>query len=80
MVKIEKNSFYRRNRITNAVGLYPQFKDLPSGKFDETITLKGGLGTTLYVMSGSLPPSLTYGEGKLTGGTMRFFTISSINF
>ena len=76
MVKIEKNSFYRRNRITNAVGLHPQFKDLPSGKFDTTLTLKGGLGTTFYVMSGSLPPLLTYGEGELTGGAMRFLTSS----
>jgi len=71
MTKIEKNSFYRRKPISKAINLYPQFKDMPSGKTDTTVSLKSGLGGTLYVLSGSLPPSLTYGDGQLVGGRMR---------
>ena len=71
MVKVEKNSFYRRKAITNAINLYPQFKDMPSGKSDDSVELKTGLGGTLFVLSGSLPPSLTYGDGELVGGHMR---------
>ena len=76
MVKIEKNSFYRRHRISNAVNLYPQFKDLPSGKNDTTLQLKSGLGNSFFVISDTLPSSINYGEGSLVGGTMRFLASS----
>ena len=67
---IKENSFYRRIDISKALGIYPQFKDF-AGNSDELVTLKGGMGATTFVLSGSTPPALTFGQGELVGGGLR---------
>ena len=67
---IKENSFYRRLDISKALAIYPQFKDFASST-DELVTLKAGMGATTFVLSGSTPPALIFGQGELVGGGLR---------
>jgi len=77
MVEIQKNSFYRRQLIGNAVALYPRFKDFPTGK-ETTVTLEGGINPRNYVLSGAVASAPSYGSGELTGGYLQFFVSGTI--
>ena len=73
---IKDNKFYRKKDITQALGIYPQFKDFAKNK-DEYVTLKGGIGASSYVLSGSTPPQPNFGEGTLTDGFFRILASSA---
>jgi len=77
MVEIQKNSFYRRQLIGNAVALFPRFKDLSVGK-ETTVTLEGGINPRNYVVSGAVASSPSYGSGELIGGYLQFFVSGTI--
>ena len=77
MVEIQKNSFYRRQLIGNAVALFPRFKDLSVGK-ETTVTLEGGINPRNYVVSGAVASSPSYGSGELTGGYLQFFVSGTV--
>jgi len=73
---IKENRFYRKINITEALGIYPQFKDF-AGNNDEYVTLKGGMGATSYILSGSTPPVPIFGEGELSNGYLRCLASSA---
>ena len=75
LVKIEKNSFYRKTVVpaSGGVVMAPRFKDMAiSG--GATVTLKGGLNPQRMAVSGSVPASPLFGAGELTGATFRTYT------
>ncbi|MDP6585715.1 MAG: hypothetical protein QF535_13755, partial [Anaerolineales bacterium] len=45
-------------------------KDFASST-DELVTLRAGMGATAFVLSGSTPPALTFGQGELVDGGLR---------
>ena len=77
MVEIQKNSFYRRQLIGNAVSLYPRFKDLSTGK-ETTVTLESGMNPRQYVLSGAVSTTPSYGAGELSGGYLQFFVSGTV--
>ena len=77
MVEIQKNSFYKRQLIGNAVALFPRFKDLSVGK-ETTVVLEGGINPRNYVVSGAVASAPSYGSGELTGGFLQFFVSGTI--
>jgi len=77
LVEIQKNSFYRRQLISNAVALFPRFKDLSVGK-ETTVTLEAGMNPRQYVLSGAVSSSPSYGTADLNGGYLQFFVSGTI--
>jgi len=75
-MKLKDNRFYRRMNIDKAIGIYPQFKDF-SGVKDEYVTLKGGIGATSYILSGSTPSTPVFGRGELSNGYLRCLASSA---
>ena len=73
---IKENSFYRRIDITEALGIYPQWKDF-AGNNDEYVTMKGGMGASAYVLSGSSPSTPPFGGGELSNGFLRCLVTSA---
>ena len=74
LVKIEKNSFYRKQLVTasGGVSLAPRFKDLTlSG--GQTTDIEAGMNPIRYVVSGTVPDSMAVGGGKLVGGYFRTY-------
>ena len=67
MIPVKRNHFYTKEIISNAVGIYPQFKDMTSST-ETTFEFKGGLGATRYVISGQTSETPYPGESELTGG------------
>ena len=72
MIPIKRNHFYTKEIISNAVGIYPQFKDMTSST-ETTFEFKGGLGATRYVISGQTSETPFPGQSKLVGGYLQAF-------
>tara|TARA_R110000824_G_scaffold108320_1_gene255228 strand:- start:4431 stop:10277 length:5847 start_codon:yes stop_codon:yes gene_type:complete len=73
MIPIKRNHFYTKEIISNAVGVYPQFKDLGGGGSETTIEFKGGLGGVRYLTSGKVSATPAYRSSELRGGFLQFF-------
>tara|TARA_R110002012_G_scaffold305752_1_gene510007 strand:- start:5329 stop:10938 length:5610 start_codon:yes stop_codon:yes gene_type:complete len=67
MIPVKRNHFYTKEIISNAVGIYPQFKDMTSST-ETTFEFKGGLGATRYVISGQTSETPFPGQSELVGG------------
>ena len=67
MIPVKRNHFYTKEIISNAVGIYPQFKDMTSST-ETTFKFQGGLGATRYVVSGQTSETPFPGESELAGG------------
>ena len=68
MIPTKRNHFYTKEVVSNAVGVYPQFKDLCVGAAETTLLFKGGLGATQYVVSGNVSETPLDGSAELVGG------------
>ena len=73
MIPIKRNHFYTKEILSNAVGVLPQFKDLPVGASETTLEFKGGLGATQYVVSGNVSETPKQGASELTGGFVQYY-------
>ena len=74
MIATKRNHFYTKEIISNAVGVRPQFKDLPgNGASETTLLFKGGVGTTQYVVSGNVSETPPYGDSELRGGYLQTY-------
>ena len=73
MIPIKRNHFYTKEIISNAVGVYPQFKDLAAGASETTIEFKGGLGGVRYVASGNVSATPPYKSSELVGGYLQCY-------
>ena len=67
MIPVKRNHFYTKEIISNAVGIYPQFKDMTSST-ETTFKFQGGLGATRYIVSGKTSETPFPGESELAGG------------
>jgi len=72
VIPIKRNHFYTKEIVSNAVGVYPQFKDLCVGASETTLVFKGGLGATQYIVSGNVSDS-PRGAGELVGGFLQTY-------
>ena len=59
--------------MSGAVALHPRFKDMPMAEGDTSYELKGGINTQVFVMTGNVASTPSYGEGELKGGYLRTF-------
>ena len=71
-MNVKNNHFYRKQVATNAVGVKPQFKDLPPST-ETMLTLKGGVDPTFYAISGSVPVAPKFGQYELDGGELQIY-------
>jgi|10_taG_2_1085330.scaffolds.fasta_scaffold00582_8 hypothetical protein len=71
-IEVPRNTFYKKQSITTAVTLKPQFADLPSNT-DETFTFNNGGDLSFYALSGSVPANPSYGEAVLEGAHLRMY-------
>ena len=76
-IEVPRNTFYKKQSITTAVTIKPQFPDLPSNT-DKTFTFNQGGDVSFYVVSGSVPDNPSYGEAVLNGGHLRMY-VSGVN-
>ena len=65
MPNVKKNSFYKLNLVSGAVALHPRFKDMPLAEGDEEYELKGGFDSQVFVMTGNIADTPSYGAGEL---------------
>ena len=76
-MNVKNNHFYRKQVATNAVGVKPQFKDLPPST-ETMMTLAGGVDPTFYAISGSVPTAPKFGQYELDGGELQIYA-SGVN-
>ena len=73
MPNVKKNSFYKIDLVSGAVALHPRFKDMPLAEGDTSYELKGGMNSQVFVMTGNVAGTPSYGAGELKGGYLRTF-------
>ena len=73
MIPVKRNHFYTKEIISNAVGVYPQFKDLVGGASETTLEFKGGLGGVRYTTSGKVSATPPYKSSELRGGFLQCY-------
>ncbi|MDP6583980.1 MAG: hypothetical protein QF535_04945, partial [Anaerolineales bacterium] len=73
MPNIRKNSFYRMDLISGAVALNARLKDMPLAAGDETYELKGGFNSQVFVMTGNVANTPSFGAGTLDAGYLRTY-------
>lgn len=78
MVSVRKNAFYKKAIIpdTGVAKLTALFKDFPT--YETTnLTLEGGANANRYVVSGSIPDTPKYKQGKLKSGKLMVYTTAT---
>ena len=78
MVSVRKNAFYKKAIIpdTGVSKLTALFKDFPT--YETTnLTLEGGANANRYVVSGSIPDTPKYKQGKLKSGKLMVYTTAT---
>ena len=73
MIPIKRNHFYTKEIVSNAVGIYPQFKDFAGGSSETTLEFKGGLGALRYAVSGNVSTTPPYKSSELRGGFLQYY-------
>ena len=78
MVSIKRNSFYKKAIIPDSgvAKLTALFKDFPT-KETTNLTLEGGANANRFVLSGSIPDTPPYKQGKLKAGKLMVYTTAT---
>ena len=78
MIKPERNSFYKKQKIgtDSAIKLSAMFKDISLYEND-IMTLEGGMNASKFLVSGSIPSQPEYGDADLKGAHLVCFCSGS---
>ena len=77
-IEVPRNTFFKKQTISTAVTIYPQYSDLSSST-DTTFELTTGVSPKVFILSGTVPDRPAYGNADLNGGFLRTF-VSGVNF
>ena len=70
--KVQRNTFYKRQIVTDALNISPNFKDLPNGT-STTLTLGNTTNKNFAALETTVPDNPTYGSGELVGGYLSLY-------
>ena len=73
MITVDRNTFYKKATIDQAIAIRPNYSDLPEGGLETLVSLQGGTNEVLYLLSGAIAEKPNYGQSNLIGGTLQVY-------
>ena len=70
--KVQRNTFYKRQVVADALNINANFKDLPNGT-STTLTLGNTINKNFAALETTVPDNPPYGAGELVGGYLSLF-------